>query len=40
MLMYNLIENSDYSRTSGGLCQYHSDEPNDNLMMVILKMLK
>ena len=30
--MYNLIEYSDnYSKTSGSLCQYYRDEPNDNL---------
>ena len=32
MPMYNLIEYSDnYSKTSGRLCQYYRDEPNDNL---------
>ena len=32
MPMYNLIEYIDsYSKTSGSLCQYYGDEPNDNL---------
>ena len=32
MPMYNLIEYSDnYSKTSGSLCQYYKDDPNDNL---------
>ena len=32
MSMYNLIEYSDdYSKTSGSLCQYYKDEPNNNL---------
>ena len=32
MPMYNLIEYSDnYSKTSGRLCQYYKDEPNDKL---------
>ena len=32
MLMYNLIEYSDnYSKTSGSLRQYYSDDPNDNI---------
>ena len=32
MPMYNLIEYSDnYAKTSGSLCQYFRDEPNDNL---------
>ena len=32
MPMYDLIEYSDnYSKTSGSLCQYYRDEPNDNL---------
>ena len=30
MLMYNLIEYSDYSKTSGSLRQYYKDEPNNN----------
>ena len=30
--IYNLIEySSNYSKTSGSLCQYYKDEPNDNL---------
>ena len=30
--MYNLIEYSDnYAKTTGSLCQYFRDEPNDNL---------
>ena len=29
---YNLIEYSnDYSKTSGSLCQYYWDEPNNNI---------
>ena len=33
MPMYNLIEYSDnYSRASGSLWQYYTDEPNDNLV--------
>ena len=33
MLMYNLIEYSDnYSKTSGNLCQYYRDDPNDNIV--------
>ena len=33
MPMYNLIEYSDnYSKTSGRLCQYYRDKPNDNLV--------
>ena len=32
MPMYNLIEYSDnYAKTSGILCQYYRDEPNNNL---------
>ena len=32
MPMYNLIEYSDiYSKTSGSLCQYYKDDPNDNI---------
>ena len=32
MSMYNLIEYSDnFSKTSGSLCQYCKDDPNDNL---------
>ena len=32
MPMYNLIEYSDnYAKTSGSLCQYYIDEPNNNL---------
>ena len=32
MLMYNLIEYSDnYSKTSGSLCQYYRDDPNESL---------
>ena len=32
MPMYNLIEYSDnYSKTSGSLCYYYKDDPNDNL---------
>ena len=32
MSMYKLIEYSDnYSKTSGRLCQYYKNEPNDNL---------
>ena len=31
--MYNLIEYSDnYPKTSGSLCQYYRDKPNDNLV--------
>ena len=31
MPMYSLIEYSDnYSKTSGGICQYNRDDPNDN----------
>ena len=30
--MYNLIEcSNNYAKTSGRLCQYYRDEPNDNL---------
>ena len=32
MPMYNLIEHSDnFSKTSGSLCQYYKDDPNDNI---------
>ena len=32
MAIYNLTEYSDnYSKTSGSLCQYYKDDPNDNL---------
>ena len=32
MSLYNLLEYSDnYAKTSGSLCQYYRDEPNDNL---------
>ena len=32
MPMYNLIEYSNnYSKTSGSLCKYYKDEPNDNI---------
>ena len=32
MPMYNLIEYSNnYSKTSGSLCQYYKDDPNDNI---------
>ena len=32
MPMYDLIEYSNnYAKTSGILCQYYRDEPNDNL---------
>ena len=32
MPMCNLIQYSDnYSKTSGGLCQYYKDEPNDDV---------
>ena len=32
MPIFNLIEYRDnYSKTSGRLCQYYKDEPNDNI---------
>ena len=31
MPLYNLLEYRDnYAKTSGSLCQYYRDEPNDN----------
>lgn len=35
MLLYNLIEYSGcYTKTSGGLWQYHKDDLNDNTMIL------
>ena len=32
MLMYNSIENSNnYSKTTGSLYQFYTDDPNDNM---------
>ena len=33
MPMHNLIEfSNNYSKTSEGLCQYHKDDPNENMV--------
>ena len=40
MPVYNLIEcSNNYSETSGSLWKYYRDEPNDNIIILIIQIL-